>query len=213
LNQKTVSDIRKEFIDKYEGCEFSEDGNIEIVNASFVANEDYIFGKPNKDYIQKELIWYLSQELNIKGLGPDIPKIWQQVAGKNGVINSNYGWCIFSDKNGNQYEHCVLELSINPASRRAVMIYNRPSMHIDCNNNGMNDFICTNSAQVMIRGGKLQYIVQMRSNDAIYGYRNDIAWHRWVHITMADRLNVKLGFMYWNAASLHIYPRHFDIIK
>lgn len=56
-----------------------------------------------------------------------------------------------------------------------MMIYQRPQMQFQYNKNGMNDFICTNYAQLFIRNNKLIYIVDMRSNDAIFGFFNDFA--------------------------------------
>jgi len=61
------------------------------------------------------------------------------------------------------------------------MIYQRPSMQYDFNKNGMNDFICTNYVQLFIRNDALIYIVDMRSNDAIYGFFNDFAWHCYIY--------------------------------
>ena len=50
------------------------------------------------DYINKESKWYNSCSLNIKGYVDDV-KIWQQVCDKDGFVNSNYGWCIYSKEN------------------------------------------------------------------------------------------------------------------
>ena len=33
-------------------------------------------------------------------------KIWKQVASTDNLVNSNYGWCIFSIENGEQYKEC-----------------------------------------------------------------------------------------------------------
>ena len=122
--------------------------------------------------------WYLSQSLYVKDIPGAVPKIWQDVSSRDGKINSNYGYLVFNSENYAQYENVLMELSRSPNSRRAVMIYTRPSMHsnwcVDC----MSDFICTNAVQYMIRNGELQVIVQMRSNDAWAGYRNDYAWQK-----------------------------------
>ena len=187
------------------------------MNASFIADDSIIFGSVNEDYIKRELDWYKSQSLNVNDIPGGTPEIWKQVSSKDGFINSNYGWCIYSKENGNQYNHVKSELSHNICSRRATMIYNRPSMHIDYNANGMSDFMCTNAVQYLIRDGKLHALVYMRSNDAVFGYKNDYAWQKYVLQQLVNDLNnnwmnIKEGNIYWNVASMHVYERHFYLV-
>ena len=94
----------------------------------------------------------MSQDLSIKGWMDDI-KIWQFCASKDDKqeINSNYGWCVFSEANGNQYENCLKKLQADPNSREAMLIYTRPSIHHDAVENGKHDFICTNYSHFFIR--------------------------------------------------------------
>lgn len=186
---------------------------IEIVNAAFIADEPVIFGKLNEDYINRELEWYKSRSLYVKDIPGPIPEIWKQVASHKGKINSNYGWCIWHEDNHLQFLNCVKELKKNPDSRRAVMIYTRPSMHTDYNQDGMSDFICTNTVQYLIRDGKLHSLVYMRSNDAVFGYKNDYAWQKYVLEEVSRMVQVPMGKIYWNVASLHVYERHFDLVK
>lgn len=216
MNYLNVSDIRNEFIDLLYEESFVIDKSgvktLEIINASFIADEKLIFGSINQDYIQRELEWYKSQSLNINDIPEPIPEIWKQIAAKDGSINSNYGWCVHSSANGYQYDQVYFELKRNKNSRRAIMIYNRPSMHGDYNKNGMSDFMCTNTVQYLIRNNKLNALVYMRSNDAIFGYKNDYAWQEYVLNRMCEDLNIEIGNIYWNVASLHIYERHFGLI-
>jgi len=65
---------------------------------------------------------------------------------------------------------------------------------------------------MMFRDGKLNYHVYMRSNDVVFGYNNDKAWADYVHDLAAKDLGVEKGVMYWNAASLHVYPRHHHLV-
>jgi len=215
---KTVNDIRKLFLSKKNSGEIEENGTIEILNASFIADESSIFGVVNKDYIEKEKKWYLSTKLNINAMEKPIPSIWKNISGCNGEVNSNYGWCVFSHENNNQYLNALIALKLDKNTRQAALIYNRPSMHNDASRCGCNDFMCTYSTQLIIRNNKLHYFVFMRSNDAVFGYKNDKAWHDYIHKKfLYDLLEVypslEIGRMHWNAASLHIYPRHFELIK
>ena len=185
---------------------------LEIINASFVADEPSIFGKVNYDYVMREIQWYESQSLNVNDIPGGAPAIWQQVSDPEGWINSNYGWCIFSPDNGEQYHNVLDELKRNPDSRRATMIYTRPSMWSDYNKNGMSDFMCTNTVQYLIRNDKLHSVVQMRSNDVVYGYKNDYAWQQTVLGKLSTDLGIEIGDIHWNVGSLHVYERHFDLV-
>jgi thymidylate synthase len=218
---KNVKDIRKIFAQKYENEEFVIDKSgckmLEAIGVSFVADEETIFGKVNQSYIKKELDWYLSQSLNVYDI-PDTPTIWKQVATEKGLINSNYGFLVFSEENFQQYSHVLNALVSDPNTRRACMIYTRPSIQHEYNKDGMSDFICTNAVSYFIRDNKLHCVVQMRSNDIWAGYRNDYAWQRWVlerlHGDMSRYMsNLEVGNIVWNAASLHMYERNFGLIR
>lgn len=223
ISYSMVEDIREEFSFLLSEDYFVKDKTgvktIEILNASFLADEPAIFGTVNEEYVKRELEWYRSLSLNVNDIPGGPPEIWKQVADRNGMINSNYGWCIYSEENGYQFTKVVEELTKSPLSRRAVMIYNRPSMHVDYNKNGMSDFMCTNAVQYFIRNGKLHASVYMRSNDAIFGYKNDYAWQRYVQEQVLQAVNGRsntvydLGSIMWNVGSLHIYERHFKFIE
>jgi thymidylate synthase len=195
-----------------------ESGMLEIISASFIADEPYIFGEVNEEWNARELRWYMSQSLNVNDIAPPVPSIWQQVASSKGRINSNYGWCIFSQQNGYQFHKAIDALVANKASRQAVMVYIRPSMHEDSKVDGMKDFMCTYSTQLLIRDNQLHHVVNMRSNDAIYGYKGDYFWQNTVFDFALTRLQetypeLTKGNLYWNAGSLHVYPRHRSLVK
>jgi len=212
-----VGNIRNSFYQKLVKEEYVTDKTgvktLEIMNASFIADQPAIIGKVNEDYVERELAWYKSQSLNVNDIPGETPAIWKAVATEDGYINSNYGWCIWSDENHNQYTNVLDELKNNPDSRRANMIYTRPTMHSDYNRNGMSDFMCTNNVQYLIRNGELNALVYMRSNDAVFGYKNDWAWQKHVLDSLCKELNVPAGQIYWNVSSLHIYERHFGLLK
>lgn len=215
-----VQDIRDAFIYKYSVGDFCIDKTgekvIEIIGASFIADEPTIFGKVNQNYVDAEIKWYESQSTNISdiyGDEKDPPKAWQYSANKHWEINSNYGLLIFSDKYHCQYNRVLEELKKNPNSRRASMIYTRPSIWVEYNENGKNDFICTNSVSYYMRENKLNCVVQMRSNDIIYGFRNDYAWQKYVLEKLSNDLKINIGDIFWQVQNLHIYSQHFKLIK
>lgn len=211
------NDVRVTFIGLLEEERFVTDKTgckmIEIVGANFIADLPSIFGTVNEDYVKREIQWYESQSLNVNDIPEPVPAIWKAVATPTGRINSNYGWCIFSDKNHQQYSNCLKTLQNDPFSRRAIMIYTRPQMQYDYNWGGMSDFMCTNTVQYVIRDGKVHSIVQMRSNDVVFGYKNDYAWQKHVLDKLAQDLNLPAGNIYWNVGSLHVYEKHFNLVK
>ena len=64
-------------------------------------------------------------------------------------------------------------------------------------------------------------LVQMRSNDVVYGYKNDYAWQQYVMKQLIEDINVQRpdddqvfkGFMHWQVQNLHVYERHFDLVQ
>jgi thymidylate synthase len=210
---------------------------IEILGANFIADEDSIFGEVNWDYVKREEEWYNSQSLNVNDIPGGAPAIWKAVADKDGFINSNYGHLIYSPENGfkkpaasgssmreaetdgwmSQYKCTLQELTQSPSSRRACMIYTRPQIWLDYNKNGRSDFICTNVVQYLIRDGKVHAVVQMRSNDAVFGYKNDKVWQQHVLEKLTSDLNAagnnyEVGDLIWNVGSLHVYARHYNLV-
>jgi len=185
---------------------------VEIVGASFIADDEAIFGAVDHGYLEREEAWYRSMSLNVNDIPGGAPKIWQAIAASDGTVNSNYGWCLRSPENCCQLQHVIEELRRHPDSRRAVAIYTRPSMWYDYKVDGRADFMCTNAVQYLIREGALHACVQMRSNDAVTGYKNDRAWQRTVLAQLAGELNLPMGTLHWAAGSLHVYARHFYLV-
>jgi hypothetical protein len=66
----------------------------------------------------------------------------------------------------------------------------------------------------------------MRSNDVVYGYKNDYAWQHNVLTELTGDYNVsrgslpndkgediEVGTITWQVQNLHVYERHFDLVK
>ena len=221
--------IRNLFKSKLLNEEFSIDRTgqktIEVIGASFHADEPTIFGKPSDEYINHEILWYRSHSCNINDIYSgerEPPKAWQLSANKYGEINSNYGCLINSDKYYGQYGMALDELLYNKDSRRASMIYQRPSIWVEYQEDGKNDFICTNAVTYYIRNDELHAVVQMRSNDVVFGYKNDYAWQLHVLEELVHDYNscktdtyeeIKPGDIIWQVQNLHVYERHFHLVK
>ena len=70
-----VCDIRDHFRSELSKENFTTDKTgmktIEMIGASFIADEPSIFGEVNKQYVEDELVWYTSQSTNIKDIWGD----------------------------------------------------------------------------------------------------------------------------------------------
>lgn len=224
---QNIQDIKNQLKEKYQNQDFriSDSGvvTVELQSVQFLADEDYILREPNYDYAAREVEWYKSQSLNVNDIPGNTPKIWQQVADVNGDINSNYGWMIWSKENGSQYNNCLWNLVHDMTTRQAVMIYTRPSMQQDWNKNHKHDFCCTNYVHCFLNQTgdtlELSYNVYQRSCDAVFGFNNDLYWHKYVVQQLITDLsahykdfNFKTKIIY-NCGSLHVYDRHFKYLE
>lgn len=214
-------------------------GTKELIHQVFIADKNYIVRKPKQPYQQNELEWFITQSRNIedlKSIAGFIPKIWEEIAEKDGTVNSNYGWCCLSKENGSQFWNAMKHLELDKHSRRAIMIYNRPSMHNDwiANRGNYNlrwqyktkdsykglrgDFMCCQNNHFLIRDNKLEMTVHMRSLDAVFGYNADYIWFDWIFNKAVQYLKktypeLERGNMVIYADSVHVYERHFEDLE
>lgn len=173
---------------------------------------DFGVRKSSVDYLTKENNWYMSKDLDVQKMS-DIT-IWNLIKDSTNQVNSNYGYLVYSKGNFNQIAHVIKKLKEDRNTRQAVIIYNRPSMHLEYNDLGGKDFICTFYQHFFIRDNKLNCIVNMRSNDCIYGTFNDIPWFYLVYNDVFNSLeNVEKGSMLYVANSFHCYERHFELLE
>lgn len=182
---------------------------------------DKNFQTPKK-YVKSELDWYKSMDLSIIGHeGIESNPTWNACCTKDDKkeINSNYGWCVFSEENGSQYDNCLEVLKKDKTTRNALIVYNRPEIYKDYKRDGMHDMICTMYSHFFIRNNKLYMVHQMRSNDIRYGFIcSDLAWNCFVYQNMYEDLketypDLEVGVIRWTSDSMHLYSRHFDDLK
>jgi thymidylate synthase len=100
-----------------------------------------------------------------------------------------------------QLEYVVNKLHEDKDSRQAVLTIWRPSPP------ATKDVPCTVAMQYLIREGKLNTIVTMRSSDAWLGLPYDIFNFARLGAMVAGELNVPQGWLQLNLGSLHLYER------
>ena len=157
-----------------------------------------------------ELCWHLSEETRVDALAYYAP-IWKNFADPTGhVRGSCYGAKALAGGPESAWHRARTLLASDPESRRAVIYFNDHASHLelDCR-----DAACAVSLQFLIRGKKLESIVSMRSNDAVWGLPYDIFLFTFLQELMAVQLGLDVGPYRHFAASVHLYQKHFDLAK
>lgn len=162
-------------------------------------------------YLAGELAWYLRASRNDrsietysgfwKTIASDVPPRW----------NSNYGYFLFAQ---GQFKRVVDTLLRDKDSRQACIVLNTEGVA----HSKSKDKICTNAIMFRIRQDRLNMTVQMRSNDVILGLGYDAPIFGIIHEMMLHCLryqykDLRMGRYAHNAASLHIYERHWDLLN
>lgn len=125
---------------------------------------------------------------------------------------SDNGVTFYGDYGGRvaHYIPKVIEkLREDPETRQAyIPIFDRKDMM-----NETLDTPCTMGLNFIIRDGKLNLSVTMRSNDIIWGLPYDIFNFTMLQEIVANSLNMKMGWYMHTATSLHVYEKHYDLLK
>lgn len=183
-----------------------------IFNASFTIQDpsDKVITtsrrKFNQDYAEYEWDWYLKGDRDAKEIG-ERAKIWNQMMIPGSTeVNSNYGY--FWNYN-NQLAKVIDELKRNKETRRAIVVHY--ILHeID---QYKYDTPCNDVLNFYIKDDKLHLSVFARSIDLVFGFCND----QYTFAKLMDLVSIKTGYpvgqMHWFITNLHIYPRHYDMLK
>jgi thymidylate synthase len=195
----------------------------EIINAAHVVEDPSLCLYENSrrgsqlKYIAAETVYYFSgrRDLNfIKRYAP----FWEQIANDDLTVNSAYGNLIFTEENKfgmTQWNWAFQSLVKDKDTRQAIILFNKP----DYQYFGNKDVICTLNGIFNIRDNKLNFTIQMRSNDAILGTPTDFAFFCLLQMQMLKLLKeaaypeLELGTFTHFANSYHVYEKHFNLIE
>jgi thymidylate synthase len=162
--------------------------------------------KFNSDYAEYEWNWYLKGDRDASEIA-ERAKIWKQMMVPGTTeVNSNYGYFW---KLNDQLQRAITELRFNPQSRRAIVV------HYDINelDRYKYDTPCNDVLNFYIKDDKLHLSVFARSIDLVYGFCNDQYTFAKLMEMVAYQLEIPVGEMHWLITNLHIYPRHYDMLK
>ena len=159
-------------------------------------------------YAFGELVWYLTARNDLAFM--DYYSAQMKRNSDDGLtLNSAYGYRIFGHHKMipfDQWENAKRLLREDSDTRQAIIHLHTP------NNQKTKDEVCTLSLQFLIRQGKLDLIVNMRSNDLVLGFTYDAFSFTMLQEMMAVELGVELGHYFHNAGSMHIYERSFHLL-
>jgi len=174
--------------------------------------------KFNPDYAIAEWLWYLSKNRSVNNIGK-LANIWLKIQDDVGECESNYGTYLLDD----QWKWALKELIKDKDTRRATLAINQP-YHKGKNDN---DYPCTQYVHFFIRDNELHLGVHMRSNDAVFGFCNDVFTFCMFQQLMLNDYNhhiqsgqidgeplekLKLGKYYHTAGSFHVYEAHWRMM-
>jgi len=158
-----------------------------------------------------ELLWiWQKKSNNVKDLSSHI---WDQWADETGSIGKAYGYQLgikhkYKEGEFDQVDRVLFDLKNNPNSRRIITnIYN----HTDLSE--MHLYPCAYSVTFSVKDGKLNAILNQRSNDFLAANNwNVVQYALLVHI-FAKVSGLLPGELLHVIADAHIYDRHIPIIE
>ncbi|HTW68859.1 MAG TPA: thymidylate synthase [Acetobacteraceae bacterium] len=154
-----------------------------------------------------EFCRHASGSSDLSSIGYYAPR-WKEFSDdQKRISGSCYGARIFgtAPDGTRQWDRLVDLLSVDPDSRRAVFDLQSYGPTLT---NMAKDVSCTTSMQFFVRHHRLHTIVNMRSNDVVWGLPYDIFLFTMLQELLACTLGLELGHYHHFVGSLHLYERH-----
>jgi Thymidylate synthase len=163
-------------------------------------------------YMVGELCFYLNGSTDLETIAYYGP-FWRKVSDDDKTVNSAYGLRLFFEGGGGQFNYAIHCLNTDVDSRKAVMPIYRLT-----DSKTSKDNPCTMFLQLMIRQGRLNCYVFMRSNDIWLGLPYDLAFFTFLQemafVTLRRTYpELQLGHYLHHATSLHCYADHIDDLQ
>jgi thymidylate synthase len=156
-----------------------------------------------------EFCWHVSASNDVEVLAYYAPRWREFTEDGRTVRGSCYGKRIFGHEvcGSSVWDSLLVLLHEDPASRRAVIDLSRNGQL----NSEAVDVSCTSTLQFFIRNGLVHLIVQMRSNDAVWGLPYDVFLFTMIQEMLAVTLGLEMGSYVHGVGSLHLYDRHVEL--
>lgn len=158
-----------------------------------------------------ELLWIWQKKSN--NVNELKTHIWDQWADENGSIGKAYGYQLgikhkYKEGEFDQVDRVLFDLKHNPNSRRIMTnIYN----HADLSE--MNLYPCAYSMTFSVKDGKLNGILNQRSNDFLTANNWNVVQYALLIHMFAKVSGLSAGELVHVIADAHIYDRHVPIVE
>ena len=147
-----------------------------------------------------EFLWYLSKSNKLDFIEYYI-RDYKEFSDDGKTIHGGYGRRLFNMRGQNQIQNVIDLLKKRKDSRQAVIqLFDASDLE-----QKYKDIPCTCTLQFLIRNGRLDLLVSMRSNDAFWGLPHDIFAFTMMQEIMARSLDVEVGSYKHVVGSLHLY--------
>ncbi len=158
-----------------------------------------------------EILWiWQKKSNNVKDLKSHI---WDSWADESGSIGKAYGYqlgvkSVYPEGEFDQVDRVIYDLKHNPNSRRILTnIYNFADLH------EMHLYPCAYSMTFNVKEGKLNGILNQRSNDMLVANNWNVVQYSILIHMLAQVSGLKVGELVHVISDAHIYDRHIPIVK
>lgn len=158
-----------------------------------------------------ELLWIWQKKSN--RIADLHSHIWDAWAGEDGTIGKAYGYQLgvkhqYREGWFDQVDRVLYDLKHQPNSRRIMTnIYNHHDLH------EMNLYPCAYSMTFNVAGGKLNAILNQRSQDMLTANNWNVAQYAVLVHMIAQVSGLAVGELVHVIADAHIYDRHVPIVE
>ncbi len=158
-----------------------------------------------------ELLWvWQKKSNNIRDLKSGI---WDSWADENGSIGKAYGYQlgkkhIYKEGEFDQVDRILFDLKNNPSSRRIIA-----NMYVHEDLHGMNLYPCAYSLTLNVSGGRLNGILNQRSQDMAVANNWNVVQYAALVFMFAQVSGFAASELVHVIADAHIYDRHIPAVK
>ena len=158
-----------------------------------------------------EILWiWQKKSNNVKDLNSHI---WDSWADESGSIGKAYGYQLgvkhkYKEGEMDQVDRVLFDLKNNPYSRRIMTnIYTFQDLH------EMNLYPCAYSMTFNVSNGKLNGILNQRSNDMVVANNWNVVQYAVLIMMFAQVSNLEVGELVHVISDAHIYDRHIPALE
>jgi thymidylate synthase len=216
LKRDTIDDLYKVII-----CQVICDGELVTargLNFKEVRYQHYILTNPRARFIQNplrklqkrfamgEFIWIMSGQDSLEQI-THYNKRMADFSDDGKILHGAYGPRLRNWHGVDQINNLIYKMKQDIYTRQAVMVILDPSKDLV---EKTKDVPCNDFLHFMYRGGKLDLMCYVRSNDLFLGFPYDVFDWTMLQEIIACELGVELGEYHHIVGSMHIYDKDVD---